>query len=210
MTNLTLSINVDPTQDEPRGSSGVLWQDIALGSDYLVFTQGNTAVANGQPLPTSAQLSSAGVVLTGSDITIPHYLLADFSANQLKECVMMGKVNHQYALAFVFDGATTSEPILEVWDDSNLNTTNLTCLGAGTPSLSWFHGITTTTGAPGTNWVGYSLAGSSDGHYLLLNNGLGALTSAKTLYCNLYLVLPGTQSTSGAQNPVICVKYTTT
>lgn len=210
MTNLLLSINVDPTQDSPRGTVGVVWQDIALGSDYLVFTQGSPAVANGQPVASSSQLSSAGIVITGSDIVIPYYLLADVSANLFKECKMMGQVNHQYALAFVFDGATTSEPILEAWDDSNLNTINFSCLGAGTASLSWLRGVTTTSGAPGSNWVGSRLAGSADGNYLLLNSGLGALTGATTLYCNLYMTVPGTQTTGGAENPILVCKYTTT
>jgi hypothetical protein len=88
-----------------------------------------------------------------------------------------------------------------------MDTIDLTCLGAGTASSSWFHGITTTDALPGALWTGSRLAGSSDGHFLWLNNEAGALTEAKTLYCNLYMEIPSTQTNGGHEEPIMVVKY---
>jgi len=208
MTNLIIAINHD-SQDLPYGSSGVDWVDVSVGNDSLIFTAGSDTVKDGEAIPSSFQLSTAGVVLTGSDITVPHYLLADVSDNQLKEVFNMGNGDKRYVLAFNFDGITTSEPVLEVWDNSSMDSVDNVCLGSGTPSTSWLRGITTTDALPGASWTGSRLAGSSDGHYLWLNNLAGALTVAKTLYCNLYMVVSGLHTTGGAETPVICVKWTT-
>lgn len=210
MTNLVIAVNNDAS-DSPYGASGVIWTVVSVGNDFLVFTHGSTAVANGQPIPSSFQLSAAGALLDGSQIIIPHYLLADISANQLKEIFNMGDQNTRYVMCFAFDGATTSEPVLEAWDDDNLNTINATSLGAGTASSSWLKGITTTSAASGAaGWAGSPLAGSSDGNFLWLNDQNGALSIAKNLYCNLKLIIPATQTTGGAETPVLTVKYTTT
>ena len=209
MSNLIIGLNVD-TDDQPYGTSGVEWLDLSEANDYLIFTAGSDTVKDGEPLPTSFQLSQAGVVLTGSDIVVPHYILADASANELKEATLMGRSDNQYVLAFDFDGATTSEPVLEAWDDSDMDTIDLACLGSGTASNSWIHGITTTNGSPGsTSWLGYRLAGSSDTHFLWLNDQNGALTGATTLYCNLYMLIPAAQADAGANTPLLVCKYTT-
>ena len=207
--SLTIRLNTGAV-DGAVGAGGVTFTDISIGNDFLIFTAGSSAVANGQPIPSSFQLSQAGIVLTGSDIIVPHVLLADISANQLKESTLMGNANHRYVLAFDFSGATTSEPILEAWDNSSLNTTDFASLGAGTPSSSWLHGVTTTDALPGASWVGNTLAGSSDTHFLWLNNQNGALSGAGILYCNLYLKVPATQVAGGAETPILVVKFTTT
>lgn len=210
MTTLVLSLNVD-TQDQPYNTSGVNWVDIADGSDYLIFTAGSDVVKDGEAIPSSFQLSQAGMVLTGSDILVPHYILADISDNQLKESTLMTRADNRYVLAFDFDGATTSEPVLEAWDNDDMDSTDSVCLGAGTPSNSWLHGITTTDASPGSSsWIGNRLAGSSDTHFLWLNNQNGALSAADTLYCNLYMVVPSTQNDAGAETPILVCKYTTT
>ena len=209
MTNLTVRLNTGSV-DLPVGGMGVEYTEISVANDFLIFTAGNTTVIDGATIPSSFQLSQAGVVLTGSNILIAHYLLADISANQLKEAHLMGNVDHRYVLALDFDGITTSEPVLEAWDNSDLNTTDSTCLGAGTPASSWLRGITTTDATPGASWTGYRLAGSSDGHFLWLNNGNGALSGATVLYCNLHMVVPSTQTAGGAETPVLAVKYCTT
>lgn len=207
-TNLTISINND-TQDLPLGSSGVIWTTISPANDKLIFSSGSDTVTDGQPIPSSFQLSQAGVVLNGFDVVIPHYFLADLSANLLRECTLMGNADKRYVLAFDFDGATTSEPVLEMWDNTLMNSVNATTLGAGTPSSSWFRGITTTDGSPGAGWSGNRLAGSTNGNFLWLNNQNGALSVAKVLYCNLYAVVPSIQVAGGGENPIIVVKYTT-
>ena len=207
MTTVTIAVNNTNTdQAYPTGT----WTPIAVGTDYIIFTNGSPQVADGQPIPSSFQLSSAGMVLNGSTQTVPHYILADVGSNILREIFLMGPNNFQYVMAFVFNGATTSEPVLEAWDNSALNTINSVSLGSGTPSNSWLYGITTTAGTPGANWTGSKLAGSSDGNFLWLNNQSGALTGATTLYCNLKMIVPSTQTAGGAETPVLTVKYTTT
>ena len=111
-------------------------------------------------------------------------------------------------MGFYFDGATASEPVLEVWDNKDTNTYNIIALGEGSALNSWFRGITTTDGLPGTNWVGSKLAGAGEGYYLLLNNDNGPLDEAGTLYCNLKIVIPSTITAGGTVTPVIVCKYT--
>jgi len=209
MTTLTIAVNND-SQDLAYGASGIIWTDIAVLNDFLIFTAGNTTVIDGATIPSSFQLSQAGVVLTGVETAIAHYLLADISDNELKEIHLMGNGDYRYVLAFDFDGITTSEPVLEAWDNSNLDTTDLASLGSGTPASSWLRGVTTTDNSPGATWTGSRLAGSADGHFLWLNNGNGALTVASTLYCNLYMAIPASQTAGGAETPVLVVKYCTT
>lgn len=210
-TNLIIAINTGDI-DQAYGESAAEWVDIATANDYLVITGGSDSVADGESIPSSFQLSCAGPFLdpdAPDDILIEHYLLADISDDELKESTLMGKNNTRYVLAFDFDGATTSEPVLEVWDNSDMDSVDLACLGAGTPSLSWFHGITTTDALPGVAWTGYTLAGSSASHFLWLNNQNGALSTAGTLYANIYVEIPASQVNGGAELPLLCVKYTT-
>lgn len=206
-TTLTIAINNTSTdQAYPTGT----WVTVNPGVDYLIFTAGSTSVAAGQPIPSSFQLSSAGLLLTGSLQVVSTYLLASVGANLLKAIPNMGAGNKRYIMAFVFSGATTSEPVLEAWDDTSLSTANDQSLGAGTPANSWLLGVTTTTALPGVGWGGTPLAGSSNGNFLFLNNGGGALSVASTLYCNLKMVIPGSQTNGGAETPVLVCKYTTT
>lgn len=188
-------------------ASGASWVVIQPTADYLVFTAGSATVADGQPLPTQSQLNQAGVILNGTQQIVSQYFLADFSANLLRSLDLMGNTTGRYVLAFDFDDSTASEPVLELWDDTNFNTINGTTLGAGTPSNSWWRGITTTAGAPSSNWTGSTLAGSSASHFLYLNNGSGALSTAKTLYCNLKIVIPASASTGSNNTPVFVCKY---
>lgn len=208
-TALTIYANTG-TQDSEVGTSGADWTAIDVDNDRIIFTAGSTAVADGQPSPSDTQLNSAGILLTGAEQTIDTYLLDDVGSNVLREIENMGAGNYRYVLGFSFDGATASEPILEVWDDSDMDSIDLVSLGAGTASSSWFRGIATTDALPGVGWTGSRLAGSSDGNYLWLNNQNGALSGADVLYCQLKVVIPSTQQDAGAEQPVIAVKYSTT
>lgn len=208
MTNLVIAVNHD-TQDLEYGTSGVEWVDMSIANDVIYFTAGNDVVKDGEPIPSSFELTQAGVILTGAEIIVDEYLLADADANELKEIFNMGNQNKRYVMAFSFDGATASEPVLEIWDDSDLDSIDLTPLGGGVASSSWYRGITTTDGSPGADWTGTRLAGSSSGHFLWLNNQNGALSGADVLYCNLKLIVPASASGGGTVNPVIVVKYTT-
>lgn len=205
-TTLTMAINTSAS-DVVYNGSGSTWTIIAPASDYLVFSAGSATVADGLPIPTQSQLNQAGVVLTGVQQTVSEYFLADVSANLLQKIYLMGNTTSRYVLAFSFNGSTASEPVLELWDDANLDTIDGTTLGAGTASNSWWKGITTTAGAPSTDWSGTALAGSSDGHFLYLNNGSGALSIATTLYCNLKIIIPASATTGINATPKFVCKY---
>jgi len=185
--------------------------EVDVDVDFLIMlTNGSDVVKDGEPIPSTTELTQAGMVVTGEEQTCDKYFLADDSANLLKQIHNMGAGNKRYVLAFDFDVETASEPVLEAWDDVSMLTTNNVVLGEGTPSSSWIAGVVTTDALPGVGWVGSRLAGSSAGHYLLLNNGNGALTEAKTLYANLKMVMPSTEVDGGVENPILVVKYTTT
>jgi len=210
MTNLVMAVNHD-TQDQPYGATGVDWVDINLANDKVIFSNGLAGVVeDGATIPSESDLNSAGVVLTipGTEIIVPKYFLEDISANELKEVFNMGNTNKRYVMAFDFDGATASEPRLELWDNINLNTVNLVSLGRGSPSSSFWRGIVTTNGLPGADWTGVRLAGASTGNFLWLNDQAGALTGATTLYCNLKVIIPATLTEGALQQPIIAVKYT--
>jgi len=206
MTAITIAVNTGNT-DLAYGISGSEWVDIVPASDYLVFSNGSDVVADGETIPSESDFIQAGVLLTGIEQTVSKYFLADQSANQLKEISLMGNVDAQHVFAFDFDGATASEPVLELWDDSGLDTIDGTTLGAGTAANSWWRGITTTTASSGTNWVGSRLAGSGEGYFLWLNNQNGPLSVADTLYCQLKVVVPASAVTGGSAAPKIVVKY---
>jgi hypothetical protein len=208
-TSVSIYVN-NTSEDEAYGSSGVNWVVLNPGIDSLIFTNGSPSVANGQSIPSSFQLSSAGIVLNGTTQVVPVYLLASIGSNLLYQIYLMGSGNYQHVLAFDFNGVTTSEPVLEIWDNVGLSTTDDISLGSGTPSNSWFKGIATTFGLPGVSWIGSPLAGSSDGNFLYLNNGNGALTGATTLYAQLQVIVPSSQTQGSSEQPVITVKYTTT
>jgi len=205
---LTIYVNTG-SQDTELNSSGSSWVEIDTISDEIIFTKGNDTVKDGELIPSSSQLSSAAPVIDGNEYVFAKHFLSDVSAGIIKEITNMGGGNHRYVMAFDFSALTVSEPVLEIWDDVDLDSINSTILGAGTAASSWYRGITTTDALPGASWTGSRLAGSSDGHFLFLNSENGALSGADTLYCQLRLVLPATQAESGSNNSVIAVKYAT-
>lgn len=207
-TALTVQINTD-IQDQPYSTSGVEWTEMNTDNDYFVFSGGSDVVADGEAIPSSNDLNQAGVVVGVSEVVVDKYFLADISANLLREIHNAGNQNKRYVFGFDFDGATASEPVLEVWDDNNMDSTDFYTLGNGTPSTSWVKGVVTTDALPGVDWVGSALAGSSDNHFLWLNNLSGALSGAGTLYCNLKIVVPASASNSGSETPTFVIKYTT-
>lgn len=213
MADLTIYANTGDL-DSAYGESGTEYTEINLTNDYILFSSGSDVVKDGESLPSTSEINKAGIIITDSDQVLDKYFLADYSANELKEISLAGDNDSQYVLAFSFDGATTSEPVLEVWDDSDMDSTDLYVLGEGTPADSWIWGITTTTSTPGSNWLGTSpsvgskLAGASSGYYLDLNDGNGALTEATVLYCQLKIIVPANFSHSGLEQPKFVVKFT--
>jgi len=206
-TLVDLYVNCD-TSDSPYGTSGIDWVKMDLVNDYFVFSNGSDAVADGEPIPSASELTQASALLSGTEIIVPKYFLADISEGILKEIHNAGNQNKRYVFAFVFDGATASEPTLEIWDDSGLNSALLEVLGAGTPANSWYNGICTTGGLPGAGWVGKKLAGATADHFINLNAGNGALGAAGVCYINFKIIIPATASASGLSQPVWVVKYT--
>lgn len=207
-TNVIIAVN-HSTEDEPYGSQGIDWTQVSLANDTLIFTGGSDVIADGQPIPSASELTQAGILLDGTEKIISKYLLADISANQLKEIYNMGNKNKQYVLAFDFDGPTASEPVLEAWDNNDMASIDNVCLGGGSPSSSWLRCVVTTNSSPGDDWTGVRMAGASDGHFLWLNNQDGALSQAKTLYCNLKLIVPAAQVVGLAETPILTLKYCT-
>lgn len=206
MANLDIWVNVSNT-DSTLVTSGVNWIEFSSGNDKLIFTAGSDEVEDGEDAPTQQQLISAGVILTGSEIIVDDYLLLDASANELFDIPLMGNQDTRYVMAFDFDDATASEPVLEVWDDINFDSADNTMLGGGTPSQSFLRGITTTFNTPGTNWTGNRLAGSGVNNFLYLNDQNGPLSAASTLYCNLKVVIPASQTVGFSANPVFVCKF---
>lgn len=180
-------------------------------NDYLIFTNGSDSVAAGESIPNSTGLNHAGTLIqASSNVDVNKCFLADVSEGVLKEVQNFGQVDKQHVFCFAFDEATASEPILEIWDDNNMDKFEFYSLGEGVASNSWWHGVVTTDSSPGADWTGLTLAGSSDNHFLYLNNGNGSgpLTEAKDLYCNLRIEIPAGFNNGGSENPVIVCKYT--
>jgi hypothetical protein len=196
------------TVDSPLGVGEFVQLDTA--ADYLILlTNGSTSVADGQPLPSTTQKNQAGLAITGLEQTCTKYFLADNSANLLKQIDNMGAGNKRYVVAFDFDAETATEPTLEAWDDISMLTADDTVLGAGTPTSSWICAICTTDANPGVGWTGTRLAGDTSNHFVLLNSGNGALTGAKTLYAQMKVIMPATETNGGNESPILIIRYTT-
>jgi hypothetical protein len=205
---LKIHVNCD-TQDLPRGTSGVSWTEMNLTNDKLIFSAGSATVIDQAAIPTPQELNSAALLITTVDVECPHFFLADASANILDEIHNAGIGNKRYVFCAEFDAATASEPILEIWNDTDLDTITNYCLGSGVANDSFFRGITTTAALPGVGWVGSRLAGSGVGHFLWLNNENGALTVATDLYWQMRITVPANFSNAASEAPVIAIKYTT-
>ncbi len=207
-TILTLHVN-HSASDELLGSSGIDWIEVDPDNDEFIFSAGSVDVADEETIPNEAELNRAGVELTGSEIEVSKYFLADDSVNLLKEIFLAGD-SARYVFCASFDGATATEPQLEAWDNLDMNSYIEKCLGEGTPNASWYKAICTTDSSPGSGgWVGTPLAGSGTSNIVLLNSGAGALSSAKDLYFNFHVVIPASWSEPGVFTPILAVTYTT-
>lgn len=195
--------------DIARGDSGADFLLLNLTNDKIIMSAGSVYVADLEPIPTTEQLNSAAMPILTSDNECPHFFIADASENELREIFNAGNKNKRYVFCAAFDAATASEPILELWDDSTLQTIQDYSLGEGVANDSFYRGITTTSALPGAGWTGKRLAGSSDNHFLFLNDGSGALSAATDLYFNLRCTIPANFSNAFSETPVWVVRYTT-
>ena len=205
----TILVNTS-SNDNPYSGSPSDFTEVDVDNDYLILSGGSSAVADGEPIPSETQLNQAGPLIQATAVTISKYFLADIDAVELKQIHNMGNLNKRYVMCLSFDDATASEPVLEIWDDEDLDTNNLYSLGEGVAADSWWKGIVTTDALPGADWTGLALSGNSDNHFLWLNNGSGsgALTGAKDLYCQLKVIIPANFQYSAVEEPVIAVKWT--
>jgi len=208
MTNLILRVNITSTDDSYANhpENYINLDD----DDYLIFSGGSDAVKDGEDLPTELELNRAATVVSAIDsVEVAKYFLADYSENLLREIINAGLVAKRYVFAASFDGATATEPTLEAWDDDDCDTYILTCLGAGTPNLSWYKAIVTTYSTPSAPWAGVSLAGSGTSNVVYLNATNGPLTVATDLYFNFAVVIPAGVSTPEANTPCLAIVYAT-
>ena len=155
-TALKIYVN-NGTSDLELNISGSSWVEIDTTNDEIIFTDGSDTVKDGEAIPSDTQLNSAAPILDSTEQTIAMYLLSDNSASALKEIHNMGAGNYRYVMAFEFTTATVSEPVLEAWDDTDLDSVDSVPLGSGTPASSWFRGVTTTAALPGAAWTGSRL-----------------------------------------------------
>jgi hypothetical protein len=184
-----------------------------LVNDYLIWTAGSVAVADGADEPSEAELNEASTIIDPSNpVEVEKCLIYDDSegAGTLRDIDNMGE-NERYVFGFSFDGDTASEPQLEAWDDTNHDSTDFHVLGAGTPANSMIKAVCTTVGLPGSAWSGSALAGASN--VLLLNNGSGAVSvpsgqSTVETYCNLKIVIPAGYSTPGVEPFILTCRFT--
>jgi hypothetical protein len=214
MTNLLLKVNVSSV-DAAYDDSGMAGSYVTVeAADSLIFSAGLTGVVeDGLPIPNPLQpaLNRAATLLDPGNVTIVQkYFIADSSAGYLYEIFNAGNKDKQFVFCCSFDDATTSEPQLEAWDDINLATYLLLCLGNGDPASSWYRAKCTTLASSGPNWIGTGtpLAGSGTSNVVKLNASGGVLTGAKDLYFNFGVRIPGTASTPNIYLPVLVVTYT--
>jgi len=211
MTNVDIivnKINADHNyQDNPAD-----FVIIDLTNDYLVWSEGSSEIADGKDEPTENELNSASPIIDPTlSKTVSKCFIFDKSdgGGLLRLLNGMG-INKRFTFGFSFDGATASEPQLEVWDNTDHDSTAFHVLGNGTPANSMIKGVCTTIALPGESWVGNPLAGAT---VLLLNNGSGALNELETLvdsqelYCNLKIVIPAAYATPAVEPFVLSLRY---
>ena len=210
-TSLTFRVNKTTTDTSYAGmaSGDDFYLDVA-SDDELILTAGSTAVADGEDIPTETELNRAATLISDSvAVEVSKYMIADDDQDELVEVFNAGKTTKQYVFCCSFDGATATEPQLEAWDDSDMDTYTSTCLGTGSPASSWYHATCTTTAAGGVGWVGTRLGGNGASYVVLLNDGNGALAVATDLYFNFYCEIPAGVTSAVSETPVLAIVYTT-
>jgi hypothetical protein len=204
VTSLIVKVNTTAVDTVDSGN----FVTMALADDKLLWSDGSTAVADGQDTPNEAELNEAAPLVPSVDpYEIPKLFLLDFSAvgQELKQVDLAGSQNTRYVLRFEFDGATATEPTLEAWDDNGHDSNDDECLGAGTGADSYIRVVRTTAGSPGASWTGTPIAGASNKSNM--NGGAGALAVATTIYYNIKVVVP-VGATPAVETPVLTVRYT--
>ncbi|HUV84071.1 MAG TPA: hypothetical protein VMV86_00085 [Methanosarcinales archaeon] len=209
VTNLNIHANVT-ANIIARATAPADYIQLDLANDKLIWSAGSTAVIDGADTPTSNELDEAATIITTSPVEIAYLFLLDFSDTgvELKEIDNAGSGNFQHVLNLSFDGATTTEPTLEAWDDNTHSSANLNVLGSGTPANSMIKAVLTTAGVPGAGWLGTPIAGAALPNVLQLNAGAGALVGATEIYINLKVDVPANHPNPFSETPVLTCRYT--
>lgn len=208
-TNLDIHVNVTAVDSDRVAQPGNYVQ-MDLVNDKLIWSAGSAAVIDGADTPNSTELDDAATIIQATDVEVDKLFLLDFSDTgvELKEIDLAGSDDNQFVINFSFDGPTTTEPTLEVFDDNTHTTANNNVLGAGTPANSMLKAVLTTAGSPGAAWVGTPIAGAVLPNILELNAGGGALGGADEFYANIKVLVPGNHPTPFSETPVLTVRYT--
>ena len=193
--------------------------------DYLIHTAGDATVKDLMTAtPTASELNAAASIIDADDpVTVALTLLYDYSHDVLGAYytheVIGAADNYRYVYCFSFDGATSTEPQLEAWDDSDHDSTTKYVLGGDdespteTPEDSMVKAVCTTDGLPGAAWVGTAIAGDDSARVLKLNNGNGALAALESgetsqeLYANIKVVIPAAFDTPAVESFVLTVRF---
>lgn len=211
MTNAKILVNyVDSDETYIAEPSNYIEMD--LTNDYFIHSQTLADLLTHEP--TADELNVAAAIISDSAaVTIAKILLMDYSHSVLgsyyTHLIHGTGGNHRYSFCLSFDGATATEPQLEAWDDSDLDSYTNHVLGAGTINNSMVKAVCTTLSLPGVGWAGTPLAGAN---VLLLNGGNGALTTPGSglnndLYCNLKIVIPMAYAIPKVETFVLAVRY---
>lgn len=208
-TNLDIHVNISAVDSDRIAQPGNYVQ-MDLANDFLIWSAGSAAVIDGADTPTNIELDDAATVIQATDVEIDKLFLLDFSdvGTELKEIDLAGSTDTQFVVNFSFDGATTTEPTLEGFDDNTHTTANALVLGAGTPADSMVKAVLTTGGSPGAAWAGTPIAGAVLPNILELNGGGGALGAATEIYVNLKVLIPGNFPSPFSETPVLTIRYT--
>lgn len=208
ISTLTVRINyVDP--DVKFATTPADYITLDLTNDYLIWTEGDAVVKTlmtAEPTPT--QLNAAATIIDPlAAKTVAKCLLMDSSAlgGYYTRLVQGMGLDKKFVFCFSFDAPTATEPQLEAWDTTAHATHVKNVLGLTVPANSMVKGVCTTTDGPGALWVGTSLSG--DLNFLLLNDGSGALITAKDLYANLKIVIPAAYATPASEAFVFTIRY---
>lgn len=202
----TLHVNLG-SADVQRDASGVIFREVDT-ADIILWSDGSSDVADGQPIPTEAELNIAASLLGDTNHEVAYCFLLDQSTGLTERITNAGSVNKRYVFCFEFDGATATEPTLEAWDNTNHDTNDNYCLGEGTGTNSWLKGVLTTVASPGASWTGTPISGNGASSRIDLNGGLGALSVATDVYVNLKMLIPSGFSTPNSEQPLMTVRYT--
>ena len=204
-TNLVVKSNTTANDTTDSGN----FVTVDLTNDKFIWSDGSSAVADGQDTPSDAELNEAAPLVPASvEYEVPYLFLLDFSATgqELKLMDLAGSLNNRYVLRFEFDGPTATEPTLEAWDDNGHDSNALECLGASVGADSYISVVRTTDGAPGSAWTGTKISGASNKSNM--NGGSGALgTGSHTIYYNIKVDVP-VGATPAAETPVLTIRYT--